>query len=179
MNRLYVAVLLSLLIFAGGCKKKAPETISDPIGGASITLPSGFRSGPIRGSTQESQALFRLQASNLFKDIGVGVTSEIKVDLATTFTLDEYITTVNNKRKIQLKNFVIESTKNKTCSGMPCVEQVFTCSMDSMNIKYLATIVETPKAFHQVVTWTSPSRFAANGADMRSIHDSFREKGSN
>lgn len=173
---LALGLFLATAASGAGCKKRAPETISDPVAGATIVLPSGFKSGPIPGASTEAQAAFRLQASNVFKDIGVGVISESKSDMVESYTLDSYTRLVTKKREAALQDFRLESeVPNKVCDGSPCLEQRFSAKATTVRIAYIVTIIETAKAFHQVITWTSPSRVATNQADMKSIHDSFRE----
>lgn len=48
-------------------------------------------------------------------------------------------------------------------------------SMDKIQMKWLFTTVDAPKDLHQIVAWSSPSRFENNRETFTELVNSFKE----
>ena len=155
------------------CKKKPPQLVSDPITGARITVPRDFRVGTIAPGNEAVNAHFKLQASNVFKDIGVGVTIESKMDIAARLTLAEYIELASAKRESIIKRATREEHLERRVNGRPAVQELVRGSAGNANIVYMIMYVEDDANYYQVTGWTTPSRLAANRPIIQGVLDSF------
>ncbi|MFO0666224.1 MAG: hypothetical protein U0174_19880 [Polyangiaceae bacterium] len=173
MRTLRTLFLLLVLTLSVACKEKKPQLVSDPITGAHIVVPRDFRVGPILKGNDEANSLLKLQASNVFKDIGVGVVMESKEDIAEKLTLDRYIEIASENRAKNIKNAARSEHVARTVDGLPGVQETVRGAAGTGNVVYMILYLESPTHFYQVTAWTAPSRLTANRAVMQSILDSF------
>ncbi len=174
--RAFAAFVLFFCLMS--CRESGkPQALSDDQSGARLAVPAGFTVGPISKDDTKTNAVMKLQASDLRREIGVGVISEAKMDLADVHSISEYIDVTSTRRSTSLKDISATPPTRKTCQGNPCAQMSFTASSQHARIAYDVLYVETPSYFHQVLAWTSPSKLAANRETMRSILDSFEPEG--
>lgn len=155
------------------CKEKKPQLVADPISGAHLTVPRDFRVGAILPGNDSVNSRMKLQASNVFKDIGVGVTIEEKADIADKLTLDEYVEIVSKGRAAAVKNATRSERVERTVNGKRAVQETVRGAAGIGNIVYLILYVENDERFFQVTSWTQPSRLTANRPIMQGMLDSF------
>lgn len=174
-HRLWLFFLVFVaLVAASGCKKKAPQTLRDDIAGMQIVVPAGFKVGPL-GKEGQAATSMRLQAGDFVKDIGAGVVSEAKADLADITTLDQYIEASNTNRTNVLKKMDVKSQQAKRCGVHKCVDMEIRGASNGLNLVYFVRYIEADAYFHQVMAWTSPSRLEQNRAVMEGVLDSYAD----
>lgn len=134
-----------------------------------ITLPLGWQ------PEESLNALATLQASKRWNELYVIAHSFDKENFA-DIGLQEYSDLFVELFQENLMNPEVSGpTEVTTINGYPAVQHEVRGTVNNLNIVYLHTIIETPENFHEVVAWTSPSRFDDYRAELQQVVQSFQE----
>lgn len=146
-----------------------PTIIKSTDGRIQLTVPGVWREDK---KLNESAVL---QAADRFQEMYVIVIDESKQDYVEGNTLEQYTSLSRNSMVAALKEPQVTDPVSMVVSGYPAMEYVLEGSVENVKVKYICTAVETPNHYYQIVTWTLPSRFQKNQAQLREITQSFKE----
>lgn len=174
---LCVALLLCVTLgckFAGQVKEeldksKSPKEITATDNSTRFTVPGGWQ---VRTDLHEDA---RLQAANLFAEQYAIVITESKEDFARKVTLRDYAAILMETSKESVPDMTFSAISDKTINGYPAVQYEGIGTVENNKIKWIFTLIETPKNFHQLAVWTLPSRFESNKETLFEVINSFKE----
>ena len=166
--------LLTLVIFAiSGCKLieslGKPKVLTSPDGKFQLTIPAGWREDP---SLREKAGI---KASNRLQELYVIVISESKEDFADDMTLERFTTITSNHMISKIGSPEASPPLRTTINTNPALQYELQGVINDVKIAYLITTVETPRNFHQIITWTLRSRIDQNQSTLQKVTSSFRE----
>lgn len=163
-------LLLCAFTLACSPRESGPATrkLVSADGRFEITVPGGWKEEKNLNDSAD------LQASHRPSEMYVVVLSEPKTDL------DEM--TLEGHSKLT-RQALIDGVKKPQVSppfalkvgDMAALQYEIRGSMDGVNIVYLHTTAESPNFFHQILTWTVPSRFEKNKDTLQKVIAMFRE----
>lgn len=165
-----IACNLARNIKDGIDKAGQPTVLTSKDGRFQLTIPGGWRAD----SSLNAQAT--IGGSNALSEMYVAVITESKGDYAKDFGLREYTRLIRDQMMKVVKESTATEPSATTINGHPAMQYELRGTVERVSIAYLMTIVETPKDFHQVVTWTLPSRFDKNKETLQQVTASFKEK---
>lgn len=153
---------------SGGGK---PIVLTSTDGGFQLTVPGDWRSE----TALNEQA--SIQASHRFRETYVVLLTESKRDFTGDMTLEQFTTMTRDAMMSQVRSAATTELKPMTINGNRALEYEITGGVEGLNIVYLITTVETPGHYHQIITWTLPSRLEQYRGTLREVTQSFREVG--
>lgn len=115
------------------------------------------------------------QAGNRFADQYAIVISDTKQDVSDEMTLDDYAELIIENFKTKVENVEQTDSKTMTINGYQAKQMEFSGVIDKMKIKWIYTFIDTPNNFHQIMAWTSISRYEANKPVLLEVINSFQE----
>jgi hypothetical protein len=140
-------------------------------GQSEITLPAGW--APV----QRESAVSQLMAANPATHEYVDLITESRVDMA--LALKEYATNQRDRIARNLNDGRGSELADTTVNGMPAerFELTGNTKKSGTKIGYLVTVVASKKNYHQLIAWTTLSRFEGQKAELASLAEGFRELG--
>lgn len=173
-----LAVLCAVLIacnMARGIKDgidkvSQPTVLTSKDGRFQLTVPGGWR----EDKSLNDEAT--IGGSNAIAEMYAAVISESKGDYAKDLDLREYTRLISEQMSKSVKESTATAPSATTINGHPALQYELRGTVERVGIAYLMTIVETPNDYHQVVTWTLPSRFDKNKETLQQVTASFKEK---
>lgn len=178
LNLLFPLAVVMLMTL--GCslidqiKKKAdppkpPRTVTARDGKAELTIPADWRE--MNNLNPEAG----LQAGNPAAEQYAIVISEGKNTFADDMTLADFSDSVQENIKTALTDPVISETKKLTINGYPARQFEVAGSMQKVNARWIYTLVDAPKNYHQIMAWTLDSRYDQNKPVLMDVAASFKE----
>lgn len=164
--------LLGLTFTAAGCgalASGAPDTVTASDRQSQIAIPRGWKvKADLHGGAE-------IQVGNTLSQAYLLVLSESKQDLD-NITYEQHSQLTRTGLLENLKNAQISGGPTQlTINGMPAVQYEVRGSINNVKIVYLHTTIDGKESFHQVLSWTNPSKYAKNKATMQSVLASFKE----
>ena len=162
--------LLALIVLAiSSCQMFEPKVIKSGDGRFQVTVPSSWREDP---SLHERAGI---RASNGRQELYIIVLTEGKdrfpenmtLEGFTTITRDNMLKKVGSPQATPPHSVTVSDTYPGMQYGMQGV-------VDNVPVAYLITDVETPKDFHQIITWTLRSRIDQNEAALQKVTNTFQ-----
>lgn len=144
------------------------RTLASTDGQSRITLPSGWK---------EDQSLHEkaeMGAANRLGEMYIIVLTEDRQDFK-NMNLDKHSEITRGMLTREAQDVQIGPPVRLTINGYPAVQYEIKASVDNVNVVYLHTTVETPKNFHQIVSWTLRSRYDKNRPELQQVIESFKE----
>lgn len=142
-------------------------TVTAKDGSCEIKVPSHM------SETNDLNTQAVLQASNPKREIYVMVINDDTDDFAKGTTIDKYATMLQDDVKKRLQNAEFSSISNSTINNLDAREFEATGEMGAVKGKFKYAVVKTVDNFYQVITWTLPTEFDKNKAEMDTIIKSF------
>jgi Domain of unknown function (DUF4190) len=136
-------------------------------GNARLTVPKDW------SELSDLNAAAELQAGNRSKEQYVMILTENKADFE-DMTLQRHHQLTREAMLQKMKNASGTEAVELTIDGQPAMQDELTGTQDGMNIVFLHTTVEGDKGFHQILAWTSKSRWDGQKEHLREITRSFR-----
>ncbi|HEY7545971.1 MAG TPA: hypothetical protein VID27_13855 [Blastocatellia bacterium] len=175
---LITPVLISLLMVScvppGALKKMgedssgASKILKSKDGGSQITIPASWK---------EDLALHDkavLQASDRQNEVYVVVLADNKTDFD-NITVEKYSELTRSAMMQGIASPQMGTPSSLTINGYPAIQCEIRGTVDNIKIAYLHVAAETPEHFYQILTWTLPSRFEKNRAQLEEVARSFKE----
>ena len=105
------------------------------------------------------------------------VITESKKDFAAGVTLEEFTVAVkeNTKANVLLQNIVTSEAKPVTINGYPAMQFEANGTAANIKINWIYTMVDAPKNYHQVLTWSLASNYEKNKPLLLEVTNSFKE----
>ncbi len=167
--RYLLLLLLALGVFGISCQKVEQRDILSADKKIQLTVPGGWREEKDLNEKADIQAGHR--GSNQF----VIVLSEGKEDFE-GMTLQKHSDITRASVVESLKDPQVTGPKSLTINGSPALQYEIRGVFEGyLKIVYLHTTVETPKHFHQILTWTNASAFEKYRPTFEKIIGYFRE----
>ena len=164
--------LLGLTFTAAGCgalASGAPDTVTASDRQSQITIPRGWK---VKADLHDEA---EIEVGNFLSQAYLIVLSESKQDFD-DITYERHSQLTRTGLLENLKNAQMSGAPTQlTINGMPAVQYEVRGSVDGVKLVYLHTTIDGKASFHQVITWTTPSRYAKNKATMQSVITSFKE----
>lgn len=114
-----------------------------------------------------------VQAGNRGKEEFIIVLSETKADFD-DMTLQKHHQITRDGIVEKLKNATAGAVTNLTIDGRPALQDEIGGTQEGTNIVFLHTTLEGTESFHQILAWTSKSRWDQQKEKLREITRSFR-----
>jgi hypothetical protein len=165
----FAAFALFVAVVAGcGSLKNDPITLRGPDGKFQITVPGDWSKSTDLHSKAEIQAANRLQ------EMYAIVLTEAKDDLDKGMTLGKF--TDITKTSLTSKYTSPEATETQSVSvnGNDGMQYELQGTKENTKLRMLVTTVETPAHYHQILTWTLPSKWDDNKSTLKQVAESFR-----
>lgn len=166
-----VFTLFFILLSAVACSSPpGPKTkdISSADGKLRITVPSAWEE---RKGLNDSADL---QAAYLPSEMYVVVLSEPKEDFQ-DMTLAKHSELTREALMEGVKDPVVSGPFALQVDGHPAIQYEIRGAVNNVKIVYLHVTVDGAKYFHQILTWTIPSRFEANKPTLEGVIQRFKE----
>ena len=162
--------LPALVIFAvSSCQLFEPTVVKSGDGRFQLTVPAGWREDP---SLHERAGI---RASNGRLEMYVIVISESKERFADNMTLEGFTTITRDNMMKKVGSPQATPPHSVTVSdAYPGMQYGLQGEVDNVPVAYLVTDVETPKDFHQIITWTLRSRIDKNEATLQKVTNTFQ-----
>ena len=114
-----------------------------------------------------------LQAGNRAKEQYVMVLSEKKADF-TDMTLQKHHQLTREAMMKKMANPVAAETVDLIVDGHPALQEEINGTQEGVNIVFLHTTIDGDKSFHQILAWTSKSRWPKLKETLEEVTRSFR-----
>ena len=172
-SALLAVLLLSVALPAGAGRNPAePSTVTSRDGGSKLLLPAGWKARPHLNDAAD------LQVASAKKNCYLVVLSEKKARLG-ILSLEEHSRFGREAVLQGLEDGVESAGPNYLeIDGRRAVQYELRGKISGLKVAYLHTTVEGIDSFHQIVAWTTQSRFEKNRAAIESVIESFMEVGS-
>jgi hypothetical protein len=115
----------------------------------------------------------QLQAGNRSKEQYVMVLSENKADFD-NMTLQQHHQLTRDAMMQKMKNPTAGEAAETTINGRPALQEEISGTQDGTNIVFLHTTIEEEQSFHQILAWTSKSRWEQQKDKLQEVTKSFR-----
>lgn len=167
-RRYLVAVPAVSFLIGVACGADHSTVIQGKDKRSEITLPGGWEPAELQGVAEK-----RIQAKCTAKNAFVVVISEAKLK-----TVKEYAKAILaiNAKNAKLKNRTISEPKELKINGVNAIQYEIRATVDSTNFVFLKTFIESPKYWHHVDAWTTPSHWDEVQEDLRAINESVKEQ---
>ncbi|MDT8717095.1 hypothetical protein IAI10_10530 [Clostridium sp. 19966] len=182
----YILLFVLLLIPAAGCSKSNDKTTSSKPAATETIKTKDFKSddGKLQVSAPTSwkevsqiksmNPLYKIGIGDLSKEKYLGVISESK-DNFDGMTLDKYYDAITSQLKTQITDAEISNVTDITISGSKAKIFQLKGTVNNVKITYINAIIDSPKAFNQVNSWTLTSSFDKNKSELENAVKSFKE----
>jgi hypothetical protein len=172
--------ILVLAVFVLGCSyfnqvKKEIEKVQEP---QIMTATDGKSQLSVPGTWSAQKDLndnASIQAGNLLAEQYAIVISESKEDFSSKMTLNDYADVIRKSAKQTLTDAVLTETKPVTINGYPAVQFEVDGSVSNIKAKWLYTLVNAPNNFHQILAWSTASKYEKNKPVFVDVINSFKE----
>ena len=159
----------ALLDRMGGKGGGSPSVLTSPDGRFQLTVPGDWQK-----ETQLNEQA-SIQASNRGREIYVILLSESKSDFADEMTLDRFTSATRSKMMAGVRSAQSAEPTPTTINGNPALQYEIRGVIEGLNAVYLNTTVETPEHYHQIITWTLPSRLEQHKGTLLEVARSFKD----
>lgn len=103
------------------------------------------------------------------------VVSTSKENFSEKITLDQCYETVAKYLKQTITNAEISEVKDAEINGRKAKTFVIKGEINNIKVSYVYAIVDSPKAFHEVSTWTLTTKFDESKDELTKVVTSFKE----
>lgn len=180
-NKNQTILALGLILFVAlGCnlasqikkqaeKSDAPKVINATDNTCQLTVPGSWQ---IRTDLHEEATL---QAANLLAEQYAVVISESKSNFTEDILIRDYTDLLIRSTTMKVPDATFSEIKSATINGYEANQFEADGSVDKIKIKWLFTVINAPRHFHQIVTWSTPTRYEKNKDVFLGVINSFKE----
>jgi hypothetical protein len=172
--------VLVLTVFVLGCsffnqvkkqidQAQEPQVVTATDGQSQLTVPGTW------SNQKDLNDNASIQTGNLLAEQYTIVISESKKDFTSKMTLNDYSDIIRKSAKQTLTDAVLTENKSLTINGYPAVQFEVDGSVSNIRAKWLYTLVDATKNFHQVLAWSSASKYDKNKPVFVDVINSFKE----
>lgn len=176
-----------LLIPAAGCSKsKSNDNSTSKPAATEAVKTKDFKSedGKLQVSAPTSWSeISDIKSMNPLYTIGIGdlktekylgVITESKENFD-GMTLDKYYDAITTQIKQKIADVEITNVSDTTINGCKAKTFQLKGTVNNVKITYINAIIEAPKAFDQVNTWTLSTKFDKNKTELENAVKSFKD----
>ena len=109
----------------------------------------------------------------LVGQLPVGCSKLAQIGRNDSVDLAGYAEIIADLQREKFEDATFEPLEPRVIHGMQALVRELRGTLKGLNLVYLSAVVETPKHFVQIQTWTSKSRFEASRPVLLSVIDSF------
>ena len=162
--------VLVLAVFVFGCSlfNQKPQVVTGTDGKSQLTVPGTWN------TQTDLNDNATIQVGNVILEQFTIVISESKEDFA-TLDFDDYIDIIRRSAKQTLTDAVLTESRSITVNGYPAVQFEVDGSVARIKAKWLYTLVDAPKNYHQVLAWSSAAKYEKNKPVFVDVVNSFKE----
>lgn len=183
MKTYKIKILTLIILFAAanfGCsaisqikkevdKSQSPQTLRATDGKSELTVPGTW--SVQKGLNDQAT----LQAANPFAEQYAIVMSESKMDFTDDMNLDGYTKIMLDNVRETITDPVISETKSLTVNGYPARQFEVGGSVQNIKASWIYTLIDAPQNYHQILTWSTASKFGQNKPVLLEAVNSFKE----
>jgi len=151
------------------CKGGKAELVDSSDGVTQLMKPKGW------SVAKDLNAEATIQISELLPQRFAIVLSESKVDLAIK-SLQEYSDITRGAMRTTTTSYAEAERTDLIINGMTAIRYRVDATVSATRVVYLHTVVEGKAHYHQLLAWTTASKFTSNRAELEAVINSFREK---
>ena len=175
LREIGTALVLTLLVILSlsGCQAilGEPKVIKSGEGSGSfqVTVPADWREDP---ELNENAAI---RASKRRDELYIIVFSDSKEELRDAVMLDEFTKVASSELAKSFKSTEVTTPVPVLVNGTyPGMSYRIYAEANNHKVVYLITNVETPQAFHQIITWTLLELIDRNQSKLQQVTDTFK-----
>lgn len=116
-----------------------------------------------------------LQVANRFAEQYTIVISESKQDFGPKMDLNKFTDLIRKDIPTAIPGAVIMEKTSTTVNGYPAVQFEVEGTVEDVKAKWLYTMVDAPKNYHQILAWSLVSKYAKNKPVFLEVINSFKE----
>ncbi|HKQ52767.1 MAG TPA: hypothetical protein VJT74_10385 [Pyrinomonadaceae bacterium] len=146
-----------------------PNVLTSPDGRFQLTVPGDWRK-----ETQLNEQA-SIQASNRVRETYVVLLSESKSDFTDEMSLERFTSLTRGNMMAGVRSAESAEPQPTNVSGNPALQYEIRGGVEGLNVVYIITTVETPEHYHQIITWTLPSRLEQHRPTLLDVTRSFKE----
>lgn len=150
-------------------KSQSPQTIRCTDGKCELTVPGSWSAQ----TALNEQA--NLQAANPFAEQYLIVIAESKADFTGKMNLDDYKEIILENVRATVTDPVISDGRTVVVNGYPARQFEVAGSIKNIKANWIYTLVDAPKNYHQILAWSTASKFEANKPILLEAINSFKE----
>ncbi len=177
---LVVPAFIFLLLVTASCRLPAafkrmaedgsgkPKVLTSKDGGSQITIPASWK----EETTLNMEAV--LQASDAVNEMYVVVLENSKQDFE-DMRVEKYSELTRATLMERITSPQMGTPSSLIINGYPAIQCEIRGTVQNVRIAYLHVAAESPNHFYQILTWTLPSRFDKNRAQLEEVTRSFKE----
>ncbi len=159
----------ALLDRMGGKGGGSPSVLTSPDGRFQLTVPADWQK-----ETQLNEQA-SIQASNRGRETYVILLTESKSDFADEMTLERFTSATRGNMMAGVSSAQSAEPTPTTISGNPALQYEIRGVIEGLNAVYLITTVETSEHYHQIISWTLPSRLDQHRGTLLEVAKSFKD----
>lgn len=165
-----ICTLFLLLVSLAACqpRKTSPQVLLSPDERFQVEVPAAW------SNETELNDIAEIQASHRLSEMYVAVIRDYKADLY-DMNLQKYAKSTQESLLEDKKGVEITPPVSLTINGHPALQYEIRAAHENTRVVYVQTLIETPRHFYQLLTWTLPSRWEKNRKTLLEIPMRFRE----
>lgn len=160
-----------VLIDRMSSRASTPQVLTSTDGRFQLTVPGDW----LKETELNERA--DLQAANRVRETYAAVISESKQDFTEEMTLERFTSVTRNAILAGVHSAQSAEPTPTSINGNPALQYEIRGAVEGVNIVYIITTVETSEHYHQILTWTLPSRFDQYRDTLLDVTRSFKEVG--
>jgi hypothetical protein len=180
MSAQNTAPLIVLLFLSLGCglinkiKKEVEESqkskvIASTDNKCQLTVPGSW------SIEKDLNDAANLQAGNRFAEQYAIVISESKQDFAPKMDLNKYTGLIRKNISTSILDASITENSSITVNGYQALQFEVEGTTDDIRAKWLYTMIDAPKNYHQILAWSLVSKYSSNKPVFLDVINSFKE----
>lgn len=183
MSKIAALLLSFVLVFAAvGCGTKASTTTkkNDEVktkvmkssdGKLQVSVPESWKEV---SELKSINPLYVLGVGDKAGEMYLGVLSESK-DNFKDMTLEKYYEAITTQLKTQIQNAEIANVKDAEINGCKAKTYEISGVVNNIKVTYSNAVIDSPKAFNQIYSWTLATKFSKNKATLENAVKTFKE----
>lgn len=149
--------------------KEATQTITSEDGSSTLSVPTGW------SKQTDLNAEATLQVANPREELYLIVIREPKTDFPKSTTLETLVKLVRTNAEKSITDAQFSEPTATTIDGFSAKQFDVSGTVSGIKAKYLYAVIETPKNYYQVMSWTLADKYIENKSKLQDAINSFKE----
>lgn len=168
-NNIHKFFVLCVLLFTAHACSRQPQVMMSNDGSYQLTVPGNW------SKQIDLNKDATLQAANLREELYVVVIKEDKSDFPAGTSIDQVVDATRENFTDSTPNAKFSAPLPVTVGGFPAKQFDVSGTVSGIEAKYLSAVVETPKGFYQILSWTLADRYDKSKPKLQQVLNSFKE----